>query len=460
MSDTATSDTFPKVRVVVLNYDGGQMTLDCLDSLLATEWPADALEIIMVDNGSLDAVAAIVSTDERYQRIRVLEPLANLGFAGGCNLGISQPGDHHYVALINNDATVAPGWLQAMVSAIDHEDDLGAASAKMLFADRAHLVEVEVADAARISAGDPRVLGVRVVAARLDGEPCDDRLAFDEGFFMAEGPERHLGEEMARWSGPKGMIRVAAGTPPPQRLALRLSSPSPRTVRLSTGAEERTIDVGVDPVWVEISLDASTYDIINNVGSELYQRGFAGDRGFQQIDIGQFDTPAEVFAWCGGAALLKRTYLDDVGLFDDDFFIYYEDSDLSWRGRLRGWRYVYVPDAVVRHHHAASTGVGSDTFLFHTERNRVLMTTKNAPALMAWRTALGLSRRILIDLVRYVLLPPVTLRMPRTVEVRRHLRVLRSYLQLLPTMLRRRFDIKPTIKRASVMVWEVDKWAQ
>ena len=63
-----------------------------------------------------------------------------------------------------------------------------------------------------------------------------------------------------------------------------------------------------------------------------------------------------MFAWCGGAVLLRRRYLDDVGLFDERFFLYYEDTDLSWRGRLRGWRYVYVPGAVVRHHHAPVVG--------------------------------------------------------------------------------------------------------
>ncbi len=62
----------PLVRVVVLNFDGGDMTLECLDSLLATDWPSDRLEIVMVDNGSLDDVVERVATDERYRSVRVL----------------------------------------------------------------------------------------------------------------------------------------------------------------------------------------------------------------------------------------------------------------------------------------------------------------------------------------------------------------------------------------------------
>ena len=72
--------TTPRVRVVVLNFDGGRMTIDCLESLLATDWPSDALEIVLVDNGSLDDVVEQVRS--HYPTVRILEPLANLGFAG------------------------------------------------------------------------------------------------------------------------------------------------------------------------------------------------------------------------------------------------------------------------------------------------------------------------------------------------------------------------------------------
>ena len=60
--------------------------------------------------------------------------------------------------------------------------------------------------------------------------------------------------------------------------------------------------------------------------------------------------------------------------------MYYEDTDLAWRGRARGWRYRYVPDAVLRHVHAATSVEGSPLFQHYVERNRLLMLTKNAPA--------------------------------------------------------------------------------
>jgi GT2 family glycosyltransferase len=150
----------PFVRVVILSFDGGQMTLDCIESLAKTDWPRDRYEIVMVDNGSLDDVTERVRA--QYQNIRILEPLRNLGFAGGCNLGIQatacsggQPlHDYDYVALVNNDATVEAGWLKALVEAIEMGLDVGAASAKMLFADRFTGIDIEVSETSIAGGGD------------------------------------------------------------------------------------------------------------------------------------------------------------------------------------------------------------------------------------------------------------------------------------------------------------------
>ena len=175
----------PFVRVVILSFDGGQMTLDCIESLAKTDWPRDRYEIVMVDNGSLDDVTERVRA--QYQNVRILEPLRNLGFAGGCNLGIQaiacssgQPlHDYDHVALVNNDATVEAGWLKALVEAIEMGLDVGAASAKMLFADRFTGIDIEVSETSIAGGGDDRLVGICVSGIRIDGERRDDRLQFD-----------------------------------------------------------------------------------------------------------------------------------------------------------------------------------------------------------------------------------------------------------------------------------------
>lgn len=457
----------PRVRVVVLNYDGGAMTLDCVDSILASEWPADRLEVIVVDNGSLDDVAATLTVEPRYRdRVSVLEPLRNLGFAAGCNLGLRQPGDWTYALLVNNDATVVPTTITNLVAAAQRHvtEPVGAIAAKLLFADPAQGVVVDCDDSGPLVPTDPRPLGVRVSGVRVDGERHDHRVAFDEGFHLPEPPVAADDEELACWSRRHGAVRIArpTGSQPVHTVSLRLSCLVTRQVTLAderTGTGAVTVTVGPEPQWVDVTVHPDAFDVINNVGSELYLDAFAGDRGFLEADRGQFDAPAEVFAWCGGAVLLTREYLDDVGLFDERLFLYYEDSEHSWRGRRRGWRYQYEPTAVVRHRHAASSGVGSEVFRFHTERNRLLVATRHAPARTALRVVAGELRRTAITLVRHLVLRPLRLRLPVRAEIRFRLRVTVGMLRLLPAMLAARYEPGATVRRRSIAAWEVDKWA-
>ncbi|MFI5590647.1 glycosyltransferase family 2 protein [Amycolatopsis sp. NPDC051758] len=87
----------------------------------------------------------------------------------------------------------------------------------------------------------------------------------------------------------------------------------------------------------------------------------------------------EVFAFCGGAALLRTDALHDVDGVPAAFFCYYEDTDTAWRLRLAGWDVVAAPDARVRHAHGVSSKPGSAPFHRWNERNRLLMLLRCAP---------------------------------------------------------------------------------
>lgn len=92
---------------------------------------------------------------------------------------------------------------------------------------------------------------------------------------------------------------------------------------------------------------------LDSTGIFLNRQRRPYDRGQMQLDQGQFDDNKEIFGACGAAALYKRTMLVDLAFnqeyFDESFFAYYEDADLAWRAKLRGWRCVYSPDAVAYH---------------------------------------------------------------------------------------------------------------
>lgn len=123
--------------------------------------------------------------------------------------------------------------------------------------------------------------------------------------------------------------------------------------------------------------------LVNSTGNEMRTDGFGVDRGWLR-DAARHAPPADVFGFSGAAAALRRAALDEVGLFDERYFMYYEDTDLSWRLRRAGHRVVHCPDAVVHHRHATSSGEGSAFFEFHDQRNRLLTVVKNASPRLAW----------------------------------------------------------------------------
>lgn len=437
------------MRVVVVNYNGGEMTVSCLRSLQGSDWPADALEIVMVDNGSTDGVAARVH--DELPGVQVIDAGANLGFGGGCNLALANLDGVDHVALINNDARVEPGWLAPLVEALEADPSVGAATPKILFADR--FVDVHIASgAAERGVGDRRALGVRLSGARVGGDDVWERVQLVSGFWGLE--HGFNGEAAFQWTNGDAHVRVPAGHSAGH---LRLAADTARAVVVTSGAQRTELQVSATPAWYPVALDGEPFDVLNNVGSVVMADGHGADRGYLERDAGQFDEVEEVFAWCGAAVLLSREYLETVGLFEDRFFIYYEDFDLSWRGRAEGWRYFYVPASVVRHVHSASTVEGSRLFQHYDQRNRLLTLTRNAPPALAVREAI---RHALItgSYARRDILVPLVQRRPASTEtVRRRMHAYGAFVRMLPEALAGR---RRLATRGRLTGEELSRWMQ
>jgi len=118
---------------------------------------------------------------------------------------------------------------------------------------------------------------------------------------------------------------------------------------------------------------------INSAGHACGPDGVVVDIGRGQPDGEWFQRPREVLGACAGAALYRRRMLDEIGLFDPDFLMSYEDADLSWRAQLAGWRARYVPAAVVKHREGASRGIGSRQAVLLGLRNTVHVWAKDWP---------------------------------------------------------------------------------
>ena len=121
-------------------------------------------------------------------------------------------------------------------------------------------------------------------------------------------------------------------------------------------------------------------DVIDSVGHGIMRSGYAFNVGDAVKDSGQYDNLREVFGAPATAAVYRRSMLDDIGLFDEDFYMYLEDVDLSFRAQLRGHKCMYVPQATVRHRGAGTTGsqYHKDNVYF-IARNTIYVLLKDMP---------------------------------------------------------------------------------
>jgi GT2 family glycosyltransferase len=177
-------------------------------------------------------------------------------------------------------------------------------------------------------------------------------------------------------------------------------------------------DTEVAPGWAQALVDAlqaypdagivaskmllfNQRDKLHSAGDGFGTDGIPINRGVWQQDTGQYDSDCYIFGGCGGAVAYRRDMLVDIGLFDEELFMYLEDVDLNWRAQLAGYRAVFAPRAVVYHHLSASGGgmVAS----YYTGRNTIFVLAKDLPGAIFrryWRRIIGAQMRIAVEALR------------------------------------------------------------
>lgn len=248
------NDKAPLVSVVVVCFNGLDITRQCLTSLFRQNYHPN--EVIVVDNGSQEGIREMVIKEFPQAKLICLDE--NIGFAGGHNKGI-EAAKGKYVAIINNDAVASPQWLSSMVVASEKDDQIGAVASIITDGNK------------------PKVL-----------DSCGVGIALD------------------------GMSRQAMrGKPPP---------------------------------------------FLNE--------------------------PKEVLIPSGCACLFRMDALRIVGLFDDSFFAYCEDTDIGLRLRWAGFKAVVTPGAEVTHYYSMTAGKFSLKKVFWVERNHFWVAIKNFPVVL------------------------------------------------------------------------------
>jgi GT2 family glycosyltransferase len=189
---------------------------------------------------------------------------------------------------------------------------------------------------------------------------------------------------------------------------------------------------------------------INNAGGALTSIATGYDRGYGEPNDSRFDEPVQVAALCGGAAALRTSAIAEVGGVPAEFFMYYEDTDLSWRLRRAGYSIRYCPAAVVSHLHSASSDKSSASFAYFNQRNQLLTVIRNAQASVVARSV---TRFLAVTAVDCVAAGVARVRRRRVAVAHqrspsRRLKVLAGVLAQLPAAIRcRRATAKLPISR-------------
>jgi hypothetical protein len=249
------STVAPTVALIVLTWNQRDLTLDCLASLAALDYPADRLEVVVVDNGSVDGTAEAVRA--AYPGVTVLETGENLGYAGGNNVGIryALQGVAEYIMLLNNDTVVDPQMLTVLIRAIEQDSTIGIVTPKVYYYN----------EPSRIWCAGASIDWKWGGSTRLQAEQVDD------------------------------------------------DSESLRDVDFASGC---------------------------------------------------------AMCW-------RRQVIEQIGVLDPRFFIYYEETDWCVRAHAAGWRIVYEPRARIWHRISSAMGATSPATDYYMTRNVLLFLGKN-----------------------------------------------------------------------------------
>ena len=116
--------------------------------------------------------------------------------------------------------------------------------------------------------------------------------------------------------------------------------------------------------------------------------GLPGPRNRDEPIQNAPDKPGEVFGATGGGAIYRAAIFDDIDMFDEDFFMYYEDVDLSFRAQLAGWKVRFTPKAIAYHKVGASSKKVPGLAVYNTFKNLPLVFIKNVPGKLFWHIGL------------------------------------------------------------------------
>lgn len=344
----------PFVSIIVTNYNGAQHLNELFTSL--KEQSYTNFEIIFVDDVSNDNSIEIAKEFEIHKIIDVSKISNNsVGFAKANNIGVeAAKGD--LIAVQNNDTKVDKHWLLNLVNCLKSDSSAAVAAPKILFWEKFIQIELKFEkffqiELSKLLSKIPyKKYFLRLgneVSSRLNAHLCDD-----------------------------GIYRLAIDLPYSAevfQLEFELSEPSWGEVNIASSKYRLDCLSGTNNFVFDNNIDEKNANyLINNAGSFEMSNLNPGDRGYAEIDLGQYDNFDYLEYLCGCSFVIRRDVIANMDLFISDFVAYYEDSELSLRLRKLGYNIKFCPSALVFHKHSATNIEKSAFWRVQTTRNRFL----------------------------------------------------------------------------------------
>lgn len=373
-----------KFSILLVNYNGKHLLKECLNSIYASTIPKDEFEVIIVDNNSRDNSVSFLK--KNYPEVLLIESEDNLGFATGNNLAYEHSSGE-YIVLLNTDTTVDPDWLQQLLEAA-RDPQVGIVAPKLYFSTPYLPLQITSSTLSKskiyTESDDFSPLGVLVESIETKNNPLQRSVFFQSGFYKKE-----KGHVETRWTNGNAValipiqnktetISIALhGIPMPSQENIKVSIHTGST--LFAQATVRAKEV----MQISFQIDTPTVQdelqwLVQNAGNCIFKDGHSRDRGavirktdLEQIEWYDFDSeyydqPAKLVGLCGASCLIKREVIDSIGLFNDAFFMYYEDVDFGLRAWKMGWDIQYQPKAIVYHRHRSTTDSSQKQIFFQT----------------------------------------------------------------------------------------------
>ena len=360
------------VRVVIVNWRTPLLTERAARSL----WPQLRAgdELVVVDNASASADLHDNSLDHLRRlgaqlgsagpaRFGLVQARRNGGFGYGVNLGARNLRQDALV-LLNSDAYALEGFVDALTAPLGH-DLVEATTARLLLEGRWRLVGDGAEPASPQAPG-----GVESASPQSPGGVGLDSPSLAP-------------------SDPSAVGLDSPGLAPSDPGVEAQTEPTAGATHSTGSAQLRGLDGGI---WVS---DPSGVELINSTGNVVDACGNGYDRSWLASAKQEHDSP-EVFGICGGACAISARAWRQLGGMRQDLFMYYEDTDFSYRLRRAGYRVQYVRQAQARHAHAASSDSASEAFTTWNTRNRLRVATRYAPASVAARALVNTGGRMLL----------------------------------------------------------------